>query len=99
MIVFENVFKEYPNGSLALQNINLNIPEGDFVFLVGSSGAGKSTMIKLLIRELQVTRGKILIDGNDITKLRNLKFQSLEEESLWFFKILDLFQTKLCTKM
>ena len=77
MIVFENVFKEYPNGSLALQNINLNIPEGDFVFLVGSSGAGKSTMIKLLIRELQVTRGKILIDGHDITKLRKSKIPEL----------------------
>ncbi len=77
MIVFENVFKEYPNGSLALQNINLNIPEGDFVFLVGSSGAGKSTMIKLLIRELQVTRGKILIDGKDITKLRKSKIPEL----------------------
>lgn len=77
MIVFENVFKEYPNGSLALQNINLSIPKGDFVFLVGSSGAGKSTMIKLLIRELKVTRGKILIDGRDITNIRSAKVPEL----------------------
>lgn len=69
MIKFENVYKEYGNGVRALLNINLEIPEGDFVFLVGSSGAGKSSMIKLLIREEEVTRGRILIDDIDITKI------------------------------
>lgn len=69
MIKFENVFKEYGNGVMALSNINLEIPRGDFVFLVGSSGAGKSSMIKLLIREEKVNRGKILIEGDDITKI------------------------------
>ncbi|WP_308534369.1 cell division ATP-binding protein FtsE [uncultured Peptoniphilus sp.] len=69
MIKFENVYKEYGNGVRALLNINLEIPDGDFVFLVGSSGAGKSSMIKLLIREEEVTRGRILIDDIDITKI------------------------------
>lgn len=77
MIIFENVFKEYPNGSLALQSLNLQIEDGEFVFLVGSSGAGKSTLLKLLIREEQVTRGKIIINGTDITRLRKSKIPKL----------------------
>ena len=77
MIEFENVFKEYPNGILALSNINFKISDGDFVFLVGSSGAGKSTMLKLLMREETVTRGKILIDGVDITKITKRKIPEL----------------------
>lgn len=77
MITFENVFKEYPNGSLALQSLNLQIEDGEFVFLVGSSGAGKSTLLKLLIREEQVTRGKIIINGTDITSLRKSKIPKL----------------------
>lgn len=77
MITFENVFKEYPNGSLALQSLNLQIEDGEFVFLVGSSGAGKSTLLKLLIREEEATRGKIIINGTDITKLRKSKIPKL----------------------
>lgn len=77
MIEFENVFKEYSNGILALSNINFKISDGDFVFLVGSSGAGKSTMLKLLMREETVTRGKILIEGTDITKITKRKIPEL----------------------
>ncbi|MBP2025967.1 cell division ATP-binding protein FtsE [Peptoniphilus stercorisuis] len=80
MIIFENVFKEYRNGSLALSNINFEVENGDFLFLVGSSGAGKSTMIKLLIREEDVTRGKILIDDVDITKLPKRKIPELRRD-------------------
>ena len=80
MIIFENVFKEYRNGSLALSNINFEVEDGDFLFLVGSSGAGKSTMIKLLIREEDVTRGKILIDNVDITKLPKRKIPKLRRD-------------------
>lgn len=80
MITFENVYKEYPNGSLALSNINFEVEKGDFLFLVGSSGAGKSTMIKLLIREEEVTRGKILIDNIDITKLPKRKIPKLRRD-------------------
>lgn len=77
MIEFENVFKEYPNGMIALSNISFKIEKGDFAFLVGSSGAGKSTLIKLMIREEEVTRGKILINGNDITRLPKRKIPEL----------------------
>ena len=77
MITFENVFKEYSNGSLALKSLNLQIEDGEFVFLVGSSGAGKSTLLKLLIREEEATRGKIIINGTDITSLRKSKIPKL----------------------
>ena len=51
MIEFKNVKKLYPNGTHALNGINLQIEDGEFVFIVGHSGAGKSTMMKLLLRE------------------------------------------------
>lgn len=92
MIEFENVYKEYSNGVMALSNINLHVPKGDFVFLVGASGAGKSSMIKLLIREEKATRGKILIDGTDITKLRKKQIPKLRRNiSVVFqdFRLLD----------
>ena len=71
MIEFVNVKKEYNHDVLALDNINLNIAKGDFVFLVGPSGSGKSTFLKLMIKEEEPTSGKILIDGKDIGKLKN----------------------------
>lgn len=71
MIKFENVSKEYNNNVKALINVNLDIHKGEFVFLVGSSGAGKSTMIKLLLKEEEPTEGKIILKDMDITKVRN----------------------------
>ncbi len=69
MIILENVTKEYGD-KCALTGINLHIYPGEFVFIVGDSGAGKSTLFKLLIKELQPTDGRIIIDGQDVTRLR-----------------------------
>ena len=70
MIKFENAYKQYEKkDKYALENINLNINKGDFVFLVGSSGAGKSTFIRLLLREQQLTKGRLRINGMDVDKL------------------------------
>lgn len=71
MIKLFNVSKEYSNGVMALSNINLEISKGEFVFLVGSSGAGKSTIIKLLLKEEEVTEGRIYLKDLDITKVPN----------------------------
>lgn len=73
MIRFENVFKEYDNGTLALKNINIKIEKGEFVFLVGSSGAGKTTMTKVLLSEEKVTRGNLYFNDVNVTKIRNAR--------------------------
>ena len=69
VLVMHDVTKQYPNGKLALRDIDLVIPEGDFVFLVGPSGAGKSTLIKLLIRDELATKGMVVLDGQDLARL------------------------------
>ena len=69
VVVLHDVHKVYPNGKVALRDVDLVIPEGDFVFIVGPSGAGKSTIIKLLIRDELPTRGTVALDGQDLARL------------------------------
>jgi cell division transport system ATP-binding protein len=69
MISFENVTKGYKGGTLAIRDVTLEIDKGEFVFLVGSSGSGKTTFIRLLLREEAPTHGRILVAGRDIANL------------------------------
>ncbi len=73
MIEFRNVSKIYNNGTEALHNINLHVAKGEFVFIVGSSGAGKSTFLKLITCEERLNEGQIFIDGQDISHIRKGK--------------------------
>lgn len=70
MIEFKSVNKVYNNNVFALCDVNLTIEKGEFVFLVGPSGAGKSTFIKVLLKEVNPTSGSIIVNGMDITTLK-----------------------------
>ena len=71
LICLENVSKAYATGSPALNGVSLSIKPGEFVFIVGDSGSGKSTMIKLLLRELIATSGNVWVKGYNLSKLRH----------------------------
>jgi cell division transport system ATP-binding protein len=70
IVALHDVTKVYPTGRAALTEVNLFIPEGDFVFLVGPSGAGKTTLIKLLIRDELPTSGQVIVAGQDLARLK-----------------------------
>ena len=70
MIKFSNVEKTYGTGVKALSNINIEIPQGEFVAIIGLSGAGKSTFLRTINRMHEITEGTIEVDGKDITKYK-----------------------------
>ena len=69
MIQLHNVFMSYQREATALNGVTLAIPKGDFVFLTGISGAGKSTLLRILYAALKPTRGQVIVDGQNISRL------------------------------
>ena len=94
MIRFENVYKTYATGVEAVKNANLEINKGEFAFIVGSSGSGKSTMIKMLLKELEPNSGRIYINGADITKLPKNKVPNLRRSMGVVFQDFRLLEDK-----
>ncbi|MEN6357670.1 MAG: cell division ATP-binding protein FtsE [Armatimonadota bacterium] len=97
MIHLQGVSVEYPNGVRALKEIDLSINKGEFVFVVGSTGSGKSTFLRLLYREILPSYGSVIVDGEDVTLLNSSQvpflrrklgivfqdFKLLPQKNLW----------------
>lgn len=77
MITFENVSKKYPLGNLALDDVSFRVDDNEFIFLVGPSGAGKTTILKLLLREFYPSHGAIILDDLDIASKKFNKVPQL----------------------
>ena len=80
LIRVDNVQKTYKNGVVALYDFNLSIQKGEFVFVIGASGSGKSSLIKMLYREERPDKGSIMIGGIDVARLKNRKVYILRRK-------------------
>jgi cell division transport system ATP-binding protein len=92
VIRFHNVFKSYPNGALALKDVTFHVSKGEFVFLTGHSGAGKSTIMKLLFAEQRPTQGEVKVSGFAVSSIRSGEIPRLRRRlGVWFqdFRLLE----------
>ncbi len=96
MISMRNVSKFYVAEKPALYDCNVEIASGEFVFLVGHSGSGKSTFIRLLLRELVPNKGQIIVAGQDLVKLKNWKVPYLRRNMGCVFQDFKLLPNKTC---
>ncbi len=94
MIKFDDVTKVYPPDTIGIESISLHIEKGEFVFLVGASGSGKSTFIRLLIKELEPDRGRIVVGGRDLSSLRRWKIPYLRRNIGCVFQDFKLLPNK-----
>ncbi len=94
MIEFNNVSATYDNGNVGLENVSLKIEDGEFVFLVGKSGAGKSTFIRLLLKEINADSGTITVNEKDVTKMSNRQIPRLRRDIGIVFQDFRLLENK-----
>ena len=94
MIDFEHVSKQYKhNAKPALEDVNFHVDDGEFVFLLGHSGAGKSTLLKLILREETPTEGRVLVNGQDVARLRRSRIPYLRRQMGIIFQDFRLIPT------
>jgi len=94
VIRFEDVTKLYTPDTVGLESVNLHIEKAEFVFLVGASGSGKSTFIRLLIKELDPDRGRIFVAGRQLDQLRSWKIPYLRRNIGCVFQDFKLLSNK-----
>ena len=90
MIEFINCYKEYPNGTKALNNVNLTIEQGEMVAIIGLSGAGKSTLIRLINKMIPVTSGQCIVDGTDVMELNRSQLRKFRRKIGMVFQSFNL---------
>lgn len=90
MIVFKNVSKRYPNGTLALKNINLTIESGEFIGIIGLSGAGKSTLIRTINQMHPITEGDLTVNGIEVKKLKGASLRKFRRQIGMVFQSFNL---------
>ena len=90
MIKFEHVFKRYPKGILALQDINLEIDQGEFVGIIGLSGAGKSTLIRTINKMHSISEGELTVDGVDVNGLKGKSLRQFRRKIGMIFQSFNL---------
>src|SRR5258708_15765559 len=94
MVQFNHVTKIYDNKLVAVDDLDFNLEQGEFVFLIGPSGSGKTTIIKMLIRDEVPTTGKIFFNDMDITKVNRKRVYTLRREIGVIFQDYKLVQDK-----
>lgn len=94
MILMRNVEKRYVPEKAALENVNVEVSSGEFVFIVGHSGSGKSTFIRMLLREVMPTKGQIVVAGYDLAKMRNSRVPYLRRNIGCVFQDFKLLPNK-----
>ena len=94
MIEFKDVRKVYTNGTVALDGVDLKIEKGEFAFIVGHSGAGKTTLMKLLLREEKVSSGALIVNGYDLSKMPDRKLHRYRRRLGVVFQDFRLFPNK-----
>jgi cell division transport system ATP-binding protein len=86
MIVFDGVTKIYDPNVTALRDVSFVIDKGEFVFIVGASGSGKSTIIRLLLKEIEPTHGRLIVGGRDLARLKRSKVPMLRRNVACVFQ-------------
>lgn len=94
MIQLQGVSKVYSNGAVGLNNVSLTIEKGEFVFITGNSGSGKSTFLRLLFKEIDPDHGKIIINNKDISKLKRRQIPYLRRDLGMVFQDFRLLPNK-----
>ena len=98
VIDFEDVSKRYPSGDTGLENVSFSVQPGEFVFIVGASGSGKSTTMRLLIKEVEPTGGTIQVAGHDLSKIRAARCRTTAATSASSSRTTSCCRTGRCTR-
>jgi phosphonate transport system ATP-binding protein len=90
MLKIENLTKVYPNGTVALKNVSFDVPDGEFLVVIGLSGSGKSTLLRCINRLIEPTEGKIYLDGTDITAASTAELRHIRQHIGMVFQQFNL---------